>query len=499
MTEALQLAQATAPEGAGLPPRLLVRLAGEVGTKSPRTRRRFLRVLVRNLRLALRAVGVPAGVRSQWSRVVVDAADPARAGEALGKVFGVGSVSRVVEVSFSGLEDLVARLAPVFSGRVAGRTFAVRARRFGEHPFGSLDVERALGTALLPGSAGVNLRDPEVTAVVEVNGGRAFAVLETFPGPGGLPLGSGGRAVSLFSGGFDSPVATWSLMRRGVLCELLVCDLGGCGQVGEALSVARALALRWAAGLAVRAHVVDLAPAVAVLRERVEPRLRQLLLKRAMYRAGAALAEVVGAEALVTGESVGQVSTQTLRNLAVSEAAVDLPVLRPLVGTDKDEIMARARDIGTYAASSEVQEHCSIASGPVETWAAPEEVAAAEASVVAGGIDDAWIRGQVARRWVVDLRRWSAPGPSELVVDEVPEGAVVVDVREPGEGPPVGDRQLPFSRAAEWLGELDPAATYVLVCTSGQRSLVAAEALAARGVRAYSLDGGARRLARRAG
>jgi tRNA uracil 4-sulfurtransferase len=469
---------------------LLLKIAGEIGTKSSRTRRRFLRVLVRNVRAALDRAGVKAAVEPRWSRLLVRTSDPGRAREALAVVFGLHSVSEVAALPFEGLDDLVGAAAEQYRGRVAGRTFAVRARRSGEHAFRSIDVATALGTALLPGSAGVNLDAPEVTVPVDIVDRTAFVTLESSPGAGGLPVGVGGRAVALFSGGFDSPVATWMTMRRGISVDLVVHDLGGCGQVDAALEVARELAVRWAGGVEPRAHVVDLSPVVTALRERVEPRIRQVVLKRAMYRAGALVAERLGAEALVTGESLGQVSTQTLRNLSVAEEAVGVPVVRPLIAMDKEEILARARAIGTHDASVRVQEHCAISTGRVETAARLRDVVSAE-----GHVDDGFVRAAVDRARQIDLRT-REPGPlPDHVVGTVPAGAVVVDVRETDEGEPAGEIRLPFSRAAEWLPGLDRSRTYLFVCAHGHRSELVAHELRRRGIEAYSLAGGVAAIA----
>ncbi|QYJ15843.1 tRNA sulfurtransferase [Rubrobacter xylanophilus DSM 9941] len=474
---------------------ILVRMGGEIYTKSSKTRRRFLRRLVNNIKLALRESGIRASIRPEWSRVLIYADDLRRAQEVLTRVFGVYSVAEVVEVPYASLEDLVEKVAPMFREHVAGRTFAVRARRR-RAPFTSQDVGRELGAALLPFSAGVNLDEPEAEVRLEVGRERAFVLLEESRGPGGFPAGTGGRALALFSGGFDSPVAAWRVMRRGIRVDLVIYDLGGCGQVGQALAVARELALRWAPGLEVRANVVDLAPVVSALVRRVDPRLRQILLKRAMYRAGSILAEELGFEALVTGESLGQVSTQTLRNLAVAEEAASVPVLRPLVGSDKQEIIETARKIGTHDVSALVKEHCSIATGPVETWADPEEVLTAE-SGLDQDVDESWLRRTVANRRVIRLKSWdpTAEESPDYVVDRVPEGAVVVDIREPGEGEPVGDLRLPFSRAMESLDRLDRSREYLLVCASGRRSELLAREMLGRGYRAYSLEGGVDRLA----
>lgn len=418
--------------------------------------------------------------------------DPAAAA-ALSRVFGVHSVSQTAALRFGSLEDLVAQAELSLRDLVEGRTFALRVRRRGEHDFRSRDVAVALGDRLRPGSAGVDLGHPEVEIPIEISEDVAHVLRNAVPGPGGLPVGVGGRALSLFSGGFDSPVATWIAWRRGLTTDLLVCDLGGCGQVDAALGVARELATTWASGVEPAVHVVDLAPVVAALRARVEGGIRQVVLKRAMYRAGALLARQIGADALVTGEALGQVSTQTLRNLTVAEDAADLPVLRPLVGMDKDEIIARARHIGTHDVSARVQEHCDISTGRVETAARLQAVIGAE-----GRLDDSFIAAAVERATKVDLTTWT-PGPlPEHVVSEVPAGAVVVDVRPLEEGPTVGDTRLPFALAHEWSDGLEPDKTYLFVCTHGNRSEIVAHDLRRRGLDAYSLSGGVSRLPTRA-
>jgi tRNA uracil 4-sulfurtransferase len=473
--------------------RLMVKTAGEIGVKSPRTRRRFVRILRENAHRALARHGVRGKVGQGWGRMLVRTDDPGRGREVLGRVFGFHSISDVTVLRFEGLDELVAQAADLYRNRVAGRTFAVRARRSGEHDFRSGDVNRALGTALLEASSGVDLDHPQEEVAIEIVDRHAYALLGSVPGAGGLPIGTGGRGVALFSGGFDSPVAAWMALSRGIALDLVICDLGGCAQTDGALHVAKELAVRWAPGVEPRAHVVDLLPIVAALTQHVDPRLRQVLLKRAMYRAGALVARNIRAEALVTGEALGQASTQTLRNLAVAEAAGEMPVVRPLVGMSKEEIIGRARDIGTHAASERVKEYCSISTGPVETAARLEEVLTAE-----GDVDASLIGLAVEKRRVVDLADWERGPLPAYVVEEPVEDAVVVDVRELDEGPDAGDLRLPFSRAEEWLPGLDRDASYLFVCSVGSRSEVLAQRLHERGYRAYCLAGGVRRMGPRA-
>lgn len=470
----------------------MLKTAGEIGVKSARTRRRFVRVLRKNVRAALERAGIQAHVSTGWSRLLVRSERSVPAAEVLARVFGLHSVAEVAVLNFDGLEDLVRQASEVFRERVAGRTFAIRPKRAGEHDFSSGDLARELGAVLLPHSVGVNLKEPQVEAPIEVAGDVAYAVLDSAPGAGGLPVGTGGRAVALFSGGFDSPVAAWMAMSRGTALDLAICDLGGCAQTDAALEVAKGLATRWAPGVEPRAHVVDLIPVIAQLTQAVEPRLRQILLKRTMYRAATLIAEASGADAIVTGESLGQASTQTLRNLTVAEEAAGVAVLRPLVGMNKEEILSRARAIGTHDVSVRVQEYCNIATGPVETWANLGEVVEAETP-----IDESLIRKAVEGRREVDLVTWERGPLPEYVVEEPPGDAIIVDVREHDEGAMVGELRLPFSRSGEWMPDLDRSRAYLFVCSVGRRSEMIAQELTERGYRAYCLAGGVPRLPRR--
>src|SRR6266540_1030428 len=158
---------------------LLVRLGGEVCTKSPRTRRRFLAVLTRNARAALRREGIAAEVTSEWTRLVVATPEPARGRETLARVFGVHRVHEVVQVPFSSLPDLVDSLVPLYRERVAGRSFAIRPKRRAPLQFSSHDLAVELGAALLPVAARVDLRHPDVEVIVELHDGHADAVLES--------------------------------------------------------------------------------------------------------------------------------------------------------------------------------------------------------------------------------------------------------------------------------------------------------------------------------
>lgn len=475
----------------------VVRLSGEVSTKARATRREFVTRLVRNAKDALVSEGLPTQIERSHERLYVSLPDPAGA-DVLARVFGFQSVAIATRTEFAGLADLVARAARHFEPAVAGKRFAVRTRLIGgEKPgFRGSEVDRALGTALLPGASRVDLSHPEVTARVEVHHGVAHLIGEERAGPAGLPLGVEGRALALVSGGFDSAVAAWQMLRRGVNLDYLFCNLGGRSHELGTLRVMQEVAKRWSYGVRPRLHAVDFDPVVRGIRECAEPRLWQIVLKREMLRAAELVARETGALAIVTGEAVGQVSSQTLTNLAVISEATRVPILRPLVGTNKDEIVHQAHAIGTGALSAVVAEYCAIVPSKPATAAKQADVDAAEA-----GLDRATLAAVVRDRDVLDLREVDADSRiyPELEISELPTGAIPLDLRSRPEfatwhAPDAV--HLEFIAALEAYRSFSNESTYVLYCEYGLKSAHLAELMREAGYRAHHFRGGTRALRR---
>jgi thiamine biosynthesis protein ThiI len=474
-------------------PLYLVRLSPDLTTKARRTRRRFQKRLVQNLRDSLSGLGGQHYIRNKWDRIYVQADHPGSARRIAG-VFGVASVSRVDARLPPDLEQIVAVGHDLYRERVGRhRTFAVRARRSGRHHFGSRDVCIQLGAALNPYGM-VDLDAPDVTISVEVREEEAFLFCGRETGVGGLPLGVEGKAVCLISGGFDSPVAAWMALRRGVSLDYVFCNLAGDAYERMVASVTKVLADEWSFGDHPRLHVVDFAAVVDNLRAKVEPRYWQVVLKRFMYRAAEAVALELEAEAIVTGEAIGQVSSQTLGNLRAIDAVATLPVFRPLLGFDKSWIIERAEKIGTAALSARVREYCAITPGRTVTHSSPERVAAQET-----GLDLSLLRQAVGERRVLDLRRLTPVDLVEpyLFIDQVPGGAVVLDCRSPAQYRawhyPGAELRAPHEVALR-MKELSKGSTYVLYCEHGVQTAHIAELMQRVGYEAYSFQGGVTRL-----
>jgi thiamine biosynthesis protein ThiI len=346
-------------------------------------RPRFLRDLARNLERAVADLGAVRAERLP-GRIVLDVPpglEPRRVGERAARVFGVVSASLGWRTS-STLEAMKAVVGRLVEGRRFA-SFRISARRaFKTYPMTSVELNRALGAFVLERvPTRVDLRQPEVDIGVEVLPSETFVTLDRLAGPGGLPVGASGTVAALLSGGIDSPVAAWRMMKRG--CRVVfvhfhsVPYLPATSQAKARALVERLTAwqydspLRLVAFGEVQREVMLAVPAPA----------RVVIYRRLMVRIAEALARAHGALALVTGDSLGQVASQTLANLARVEEAATLPILRPLIGMDKAEITAEAQRLGTFEISIEPDADCCTLFVPKHpaTWMSAAEVAAAEA------------------------------------------------------------------------------------------------------------------------
>ncbi len=342
---------------------ILVRY-GEISVKGVYTRKRMHSLLARNIEEALKTVGEEkAKVKVIPGRIVVrEITDPIHSSQVIARVFGVTSVSPVYEGDFTSLEDLIEKVADLVIDDVENKVFMVRARRAGRQEFTSKDIERKLGEKLLQmGGSKVNLETPDIVVGVEVRDDKYFVYITTLQGPGGLPIGSEGKLLALVSGGFDSAVAAWMMMKRGAKVDLAFFNIGGEEHLTRVMEIARVLSRKWGYGYKQKLHIVEHRWIFPLL-EMIPVGFRTIALKRTMYIAAEAIAHDQGAKALVTGESLAQVASQTLHNLVVTEESIGIPVFRPLIGFDKEEIIEKTRYIGTYEISSKVKEFCAIAS-----------------------------------------------------------------------------------------------------------------------------------------
>ena len=332
---------------------------GEASIKG-KNRPIFLRRLVRNVQQAVGDLGETAvQMLSGRLLVAVPMGVPwACLDERLRSVFGLANFARCMEAPHD-LEAIKQTVSRVLHDRTFG-SFRITARRaFKELPFRSLELQQVLGAHVLAThQTRVDLDDPALTVHVDIVPRRALVYVEKIAGAGGLPIGISGVVLSLLSGGIDSPVAAYRMMKRGCQVDFVHFHsypfLDRTSQQKARQLAQRLTRHQYTAHLflvpfgEIQQQIVGAAPAP----------YRVVLYRRYMLRIALALAQRTGAEALVTGESLGQVASQTLQNLRVIEAASTLPVLRPLIGMDKAEITQEAQGIGTYNTSIQPDQDC---------------------------------------------------------------------------------------------------------------------------------------------
>ncbi len=371
----------------------------EIGLKG-KNRRRFEQLLAQRLRDAL---GPDTTVRLLHGRLLVEA-EPARAAEVeerLARVFGVAYFARV-------------RTAPVDYGRIAKLalellearpgSFRVRAKRANKRlPFTSPEAEREIGARIVAATGRpVRLKGADVEVFVEFYEDEAwvFTSAQRTPGPGGLPVGASGRVVVLISGGIDSPVAAWRMAKRGarpVYVHFHSYPHTSLDSLRKTVAELEVLA-RWHGPA--KLYVVPLADVQEQIFAHSPERYRTLLYRRFMYRIAERAAAREGAGALVTGDALGQVASQTLENLHAVEQAVGMTVLRPLIGMDKTEVIAEAQKIGTYAISILPQQDCCSFLEPKRpaTRSTPEQLERAESDLdVEALVEQAWSQAELRR------------------------------------------------------------------------------------------------------
>jgi thiamine biosynthesis protein ThiI len=332
----------------------------EIGLKG-RNRSTFERRLQDNLDAALAGLPVKPAQRAA-SRLVVGVRDPAAidaVAERIADLPGVGTVALAFLAPQEPEEISSAALAAMAEAGGC-ETFKVDAKRSNTtYPETSMEINQRVGAYLVSHTgAKVDLGNPDVTVGVTVTQGDAYVFSKRLLGAGGLPVGSASAVISLLSSGIDSPVATWRMMRRGAVAVGL--HFSGRPQAGDAserLVSEIGTELARTGGLG-RVYVVPFRDLPQQIALSCPPDLRVILYRRLMFAVAERIAAVERGKALVTGESLGQVASQTLENIAAVDQIAALPVLRPLIGSDKLEIMQEARRIGTYELSIRDAEDC---------------------------------------------------------------------------------------------------------------------------------------------
>lgn len=475
--------------------KFILRLFPEISIKSRPVRNRLIKVLMQNLLNVASYHKYEIKVQAEWDKLIVNMGkeDTEEVRQfcvrELSSIPGIHSFLEVKEFKFEKFEDIFAVAGPVFGPSIDGKTFAVKVRRRGNHEFTSQEAARIIGGMFKQNypNNGVSLNNPEVTINIEIEQDKAFVITNKFKGLGGYPVGTQGAAVTLISGGYDSGVSTYDAIHRGLRVHYLFFNMGGTAHELGVKEEAYYIWNRYSASHRVKFITIPFERIVGQILERTHHGVRGVILKRMMVRVGSEVAKMFNAEGLITGESVGQVSSQTLTNLNHIDRVSDCLVLRPLVMADKQDIVDKAWEIGTAGFAENMPEYCGVISDHPNVCPSREFVEEEEAKMDSDLVADALSKAAVLD--IKDIPENIRKIEVEVeTVETLAKNDVVIDVRSPDDiakAPlKVEDHEIieiPFYSIAKQFESLDNLKTYALFCDQGVMSLNQALELKERG------------------
>lgn len=480
--------------------KLIVKVFPEITIKSRPVRKQFIRQLAKNIRTVLKDLDPALDVQGEWDNLEVqtglsDGKLLREMIERMRRIPGIAHFLEVHEYPLGDFDDVLDKCRQHFGSQLPGKIFAVRCKRGGKHAFTSMEVERYVGSRLRSefGAAGIDLKNPEVEVRFEIRHERLYIIHRQHEGIGGYPLGSLDQTLVLMSGGFDSTVAAYQIMRRGMLSHFCFFNLGGRAHELGVMEVAHFLWQKYGSSHRVLFISVPFEEVVGEILGKVDNSHMGVVLKRMMLRAATRIAEGLHIDSLVTGEAISQVSSQTLTNLKVIDSATDMLVLRPLVASHKQDIIDCATQIGTAEFAKHMPEYCGVISVNPTTRAKQQRVEYEEShfdmAVLERAIDN-------AKRLTVDrvIDELGQDLQVEIVAEALP-GQIILDIRHPDatEDEPltvegVEVRTLPFYALNNRFKELDETRQYLLYCDKGVMSRLHAHHLLSEGhanVRVY--------------
>ena len=461
--------------------KFIIKLFPEIMIKSDSVRKRFIKILTSNIRNVLLRETENVAVIRNWDFIEVRAKVAEEAPmvlDLLQRTPGIHHILEVEEYPFETMHDIFEQTLAQVRSQLENKTFCVRVRRKGKHEFRSLDVERYVGGGLNQHieSARVKLTQPDVTIRIDIEHDKMLLVKARHEGLGGYPIGTQEDVLSLISGGFDSGVSSYMLIRRGSRVHYCFFNLGGAAHEIGVKQMAYHIWSRYSTSHKVRFVAINFENVVGEILEKVDNGQMGVVLKRMMVRAASKVAQRFDIQAIVTGEALGQVSSQTLTNLRLIDKAADALVLRPLITHDKEQIIAMAKTIGTDDIAKSMPEFCGVISKNPTVKAIESRILEEEGHFNFDVLEEA-----VQQAKYLDIREIAQQTEQEVTsvetTSELGENDVILDIRSPEETEEspftlegVTVKVLPFYKLSSQFGSLDQSKQYLLYCQRGVMS-----------------------------
>lgn len=340
---------------------------GEMTLKGFQTRSKFEKILKDNLKKSLNITKI----RKDGGKFLleIDEEDKEKIKYKLKRTFGIATFAFVDEFNFTTLDELKEKIKEKYND-IKGKKFRITGKVLNHKGMNSIQLQKILGEVLFNEGGIVKLKEYDLEIFVYLRENKVQIYEDIHKGPYGLPLGSEGKVLVLFSGGLDSPVASYEIMKRGCKPIFLFINLGGEDHLNQVYEIYRKLCDEWANGIEIEFYVIDGKKIVNIIKEKITPSYRQVVLKKCFYTTAEKTCIKNKCDAIITGENLGQVSTQTLKNLNAIQSGINKIIVRPLITYEKNDIIKLAKNIGTYELSSRIGELCNISDkGGVKTAA----------------------------------------------------------------------------------------------------------------------------------
>ncbi len=474
--------------------KLIIKLFPEIIIKSRSLRKNMTKRLCNNIRNSCRDIDVEIKVRNLWDRLEVNSTDvneheKFQLIERLTTIPGIDKIEQVSRYNFEDLEDLGELIVKYQAELIIGKTFCVRARRTGYHPFKSFQAEQFIGGCLLRAveNTSVDLHNPDITVKLAIKDQNVDLIERQYSGIGGFPLGTQGHVLSLLSGGFDSGVASYLTMKRGFCTHYCFFNLGGATHEVGVKQVADFLWRKYSFSHRVKFITVPFEDVVEEILTKVHHSQMGVILKRMMIRAANQIAASINAGALVTGESLAQVSSQTLPNLSIVDEIAEHLVIRPLIVMDKQDIIRTAAAIGTEDFAKHMPEYCGVISNRPTSHAKKERIEQEESHFDLAVLDKAIADADYV---FIDEVLNSVKSIHQVELVKIPAvDDIIIDIRHPNEEE-LKPLQLtnnkiikiPFYALQNKSADLETDRRYLLYCDRGIMSQLQASQFVDKGL-----------------
>jgi len=463
--------------------KFILKLFPEIMVKGSSAKKQMVAQLYQNLQTLLKPLNERLEIKKFSDKIEVltpiETVDKVR--EVLLNTPGIEQVLEALQFDkMETLEEIKARVAKTVANKITNKTFVVRAKRTGSHPFNSSEMERVIGGYILAhtDAKGVDLHNPEVTIRIELINNQLNIITQRHEGLSGFPIGTQGAILSLMSGGFDSTVASYLTMKRGIKTHFIFFNLGGIAHEIGVKQVAWYLWSKFGASHRVKFVSVPFEDVVAEIFRSTHESYMGVMLKRLMLMAAEKIADKMEIDALVTGESVAQVSSQTLRNLALIDQSTNKLVLRPLATVNKPEIIHIATQIGTRRFAESMPEYCGVISKNPITHGSfrrmEKEAKRFDYEVLNQAVE-------VSKSIYIDeiIEDITEHAPIEIIKELDPNKHIIIDIRaeENSIKTECETLKIPFYRLKSEFKKLPKEKEYLLYCDKGVMSQLHAQYL----------------------